>query len=137
MNDSQATAVLTSKVLKYNMEAKNVSNDEAYGPWNPEQVRESIIASLYNYAKSRVTLPDGTLVVLTNFGTMVTMKAREIHGAKLVDITGYFGGTEEYDGEDSGVFTFWMNASSIADVRTRLTQIPKATVRQVIMEVRR
>jgi len=113
---------LYSKLISLQRQVKDVSRDDNFdGFGNPEVIRENILRNAGG-AECRTTL-DKTLILVTKYGSMITMN---VDGDR-VWVEGRHSGTEEYDGEDSGCYTFWMNKKSMIAMRALFTRIPQVS----------
>ncbi len=82
-----------------------------------ETVRESILGQAI-MGGARLRLWNDTFVVLTQFGDFVAFVPIASE-PDLFEVVGVHNGSEEYDGEDSGTYRFWMNRSSLAALHDR------------------
>ena len=134
LQPNQAKALLERKIETLIHNCK--STQDPYG--NDEAVREGILGQAYR-AFARHTVheykgqsagaagspsPKGWLALGTPAG-LVMMLPYEQNGIKLVNVVAEWHGTEEFDGEDAGTKVFTMNASSLADLRTKLLETRK------------
>jgi len=135
MDQSQALTLLAQRIRELSIGSvserpvRDVSGEYAE-LCDPEQVRCEILDQI-NHATARGTLPDGTLLINSAFGRWLTIRKDPSNG-HLVRITGSTSGTEDFDGEDSGMFTFWMNKTSVEFFRNRIEVTPVVGAKEML-----
>lgn len=115
---NQSNAILKFKVDGYFSKnlygsIKNANESEM------DYIRESIMQDVMRGQK-RITI-DRELIVFSG-NRVISMVTED----DQVIFTGSYGGSEEYDGEDTGVYRFFMNKSSLqGKFKETLNKIPK------------